>query len=102
VSVDTIRVMSEFRRRHSVVDVIWVLLTGPLVVFAVTDWFLKLLPTPVSVAVGVLALAAALLLAYRLDRSDGLLPRRGGRGYRGRHSPGPQAGDSHEEPPAKG
>ena len=79
--------MLAFRQRHPVLDVMWVLLTGPVVVFAVTDWFLGILPTPASIALSLLAIAGCVALVRRWDRSDGVRRSKTPRAYRGRHVP---------------
>lgn len=89
------RTMSEFRRKHPVVDTVWVLATGPLIVFAVTDWFVKILPTPASVAMSAIAIAGAVAIARRWDGVDGSRSGPRSDGYRGRHSrPTERAGAS--------
>jgi hypothetical protein len=86
-SLRIIKPMLEPRGKRPVLDIVWVLLTGPIVVFAVTDWFLGILPTPASVAVSLVALAGCVALARRWDRSDGNRRSKPPRGYRGRHAP---------------
>ena len=78
--------MLEFRGKRPVLNMIWVLLTGPVVVFAVSDWFLQILPTPVSIVVSALGLAGGLAVVRRWDRSDGISRSTPQRGYRGRHT----------------
>lgn len=78
--------MLAFRERHPVLDIVWVLLTGPVVVFAITDWFLGILPTPASIAVSLVAIAGCVAMARRWDRSDGFRRSKTPRGYRGRHA----------------
>ena len=82
-----IKAMVDFRGNHPVLEAVWVLVTGPIVVFAVTDWFVKILPTPASIAVSLLGLAGCLAMVRRWDRSDGAGRSKTPRGYRGRHEP---------------
>lgn len=77
--------MSKLAGGNRGLEAFCVLFTGPFVVFAVADWFLRILPTPLSVAVSVLALVASVALARRWDRVDGIRGRSSARGYRGRH-----------------
>ncbi|MGO4597742.1 hypothetical protein [Terrabacter sp. 2RAF25] len=80
--------MLKFRSAHPVWEAVWVLLTGPVVVFAVTDWFMRILPTPASIALSVVGIAGSVALSRRWDQTDGIR-RHTSRGYRGRDVPQP-------------